>query len=68
MKSEEARKSVRKKIDKKNIDCSVCNSEKFKIEVWDVGSREPRCAIICTECNSRMQICHFEDNFNESHL
>lgn len=68
MNNKKAKEIARKKIEKNNIECSVCNSQDFDIEVWDVGSTEPRCAAICEECSSRIYIRADEDGFRNSHF
>ncbi len=64
MNNKKARRIVRQKIEENNIECSVCNSQDFNIEVWDVGSTEPRCAAICEECSSRIYIRANRDGFS----
>lgn len=68
MNNKKARRIVRKKIEENNIECSVCNSQDFNIEVWDVGSKEPRCAAICEECSSRIYIRADSGGFDTSHF
>lgn len=68
MNNKKAREAVRQKLEENKIECPVCNSKNFDIEVWDVGSTEPRCAAICEECSSRMYIRPGGEGLGNTHF